>query len=234
MESTSTDDDGAPHNQPPDDVVTPPADPAPHIPTGHDGMAQPVAPSSSPEFAPADPWDGREPFDWTTKWPPEALSKMRIECAYLVGLLAISAIAIFVLGTNKLAGPLRLTTQDAHLLALYGGAWIGGILGGCVFSIKWYYHSIARGKWHMDRRAWRFLTPLVSGALAFAVATLLISRILPILDPRITRSMGAIVGLSFLVGYFSDNAVAALAATADRVLGTKTSLRSRPGELDAQ
>ncbi len=153
---------------------------------------------------------------------------MRVECAYLTALLALCPVIIFVLATNKLAKPLRLTDNDARLLARYGSAWVGGTLGGCVFTIKWFYHTIARGKWHLDRRAWRFLTPVVSGALAFGTAALFISGVLPIFNTDVTRSIGAIVGLSFLVGYFSDNTVAALAATADRVLGTKTNLKSPP------
>jgi hypothetical protein len=177
------------------------------------------------EFAPVDPWDGREPYDWESKWPKDAQRKQWVEAVYLIGVLLVCALLLFAVATHKLNQPLRLTPHDAHLLSLYGGAWIGGTIGGCLFTIKWYYHSVARGKWHLDRRAWRFMTPLVSGALAFATASLFISRVLPIFDARITSSVGAILGLSFVVGYFSDNTVAALAATADRVLGTKTSLK---------
>ena len=150
---------------------------------------------------------------------------MRLEGAYLAGILVACAATLFLLATDKLVKPLRLSDQDGQALASYGGAWIGGTLGGCVFTIKWYYHSIARGKWHLDRRAWRFFTPHVSGVLAFATASLFISGVLPLFNDQITQSASAIVALSFVVGYFSDNTVAALAATADRVLGTKTNLR---------
>jgi hypothetical protein len=182
--------------------------------------------STEREFAPADPWDGRKPYEWESRWDDAARRYMRIEGAYLAVLLALCPIILFVFATEKLAKPLRLTSNDARLLALYGSAWTGGTLGGCVFTIKWFYHTIARGKWHLDRRAWRFLTPIVSGALAFGTSALFISGVLPIFNTHVTRSIGAIVGLSFLVGYFSDNTVAALAATADRVLGTKTSLKA--------
>ena len=187
--------------------------------------AQETPASKEPEFAPVDPWDGRASYEWQSKWPPDARRKQQAEGIYLIGVIFACGVLLFVVATHKLNRPLRLTPHDAQLLSLYGAAWIGGTLGGCVFTIKWYYHSIARGKWHLDRRAWRFMTPLVSGALAFATASLFISRVLPILDARITSSVGAIFGVSFLVGYFSDNTIAALAATADRVLGTKTSLR---------
>lgn len=206
--------------------------------TAADGepLARPTAPQPGrgPEFAPADPWDGRKPYEWDSKWQPDARKKMRIEGCYLVALLVACPLILFVLATEKLSDPLRLTPQDARLLALYGGAWVSGTLGGCVFTMKWYYHSIARGKWHLDRRAWRFLTPLISGALAFATATLFVARVVPIFDEAITQNLGAIVSLSFLIGYFSDNTIAALAATADRVLGTRTSLRSKRPHGDAR
>lgn len=212
MEGASTAGDHPPDDEEPHaaDDVTPP----------QENLGQ-----QGPEFAPVDPWDDRTPYDWASRWPDDARRKQWVEAIYLIGVLLVCALLLFLLATHKLSRPLRLTPHDAELLALYGGAWIGGTIGGCLFTIKWYYHSIARGKWHLDRRGWRFMTPLVSGALAFATASLFISRVLPIFDARITSSVGAIVGLSFIVGYFSDNTVAALAATADRVLGTKTTLR---------
>lgn len=152
---------------------------------------------------------------------------MRTELAYLVILLAACAVVLFLLGTGKVNKPLVLNSTESRHLTLYGSAWIGGVLGGCVFSIKWLYHSIARGKWHLDRRPWRFLTPLMSGALAFATMTLLISGVIPIFNTTITGSQAGVTGVSFIIGYFSDNTVAALAAAADRILGTKTNLRDR-------
>jgi hypothetical protein len=71
-------------------------------------------------------------------------------------------------------------------------------------------------------------TPIVSGALAFGTGALFISEVLPIFNTNVTHSLGGIIGLSFVIGYFSDNAVAALAATADRVLGPKTILAREP------
>jgi cytochrome c oxidase assembly factor CtaG len=157
---------------------------------------------------------------------------MIVDGLYLTFLILACPVALFVLDTEKLQGPLSLSAHQARMLALYGTAWVAGVLGGTVFVLKWFYHSVARGKWHVDRRAWRVFTPLVSGALAFGTGALLISEVLPIFNAKVTRSVGGMTGLSFLIGYFSDNAVAALAATADRVLGLRTSLarepRSRP------
>jgi hypothetical protein len=157
---------------------------------------------------------------------------MAFEGVYLAVVCLLSPVAMFVFATDKLVGPLRLDPPAAKALALAGVAWTGGMLGGSAFSIKWYYHSIAKGKWHLDRRAWRVFTPLLSGALAFATLTLFRSDVLPIVDSAVTSSLSATAGLAFLIGYFSDNTVAALAAAADRLFGSRTALRNRDRSPD--
>jgi hypothetical protein len=180
------------------------------------------------EFAPADPWDGRKPYEWRSRWERDAKRSMLVDGLYLTAVLLLCPVVLFVLDTEKLKSLLALTPHVSRELALYGSAWMAGMLGGDVFALKWFYHSVARGKWHVDRRAWRIFTPVVSGALAFGTGALFISEVLPIFNPTITRSIGGVTGLSFVVGYFSDNAVAALAATADRVLGPKAALSREP------
>jgi hypothetical protein len=197
------------------------------------GLARTAASAKSPEFAPSDPWDSRQPYDWPSKWPKDARRAILHECIYLTVLLVGCVVGLFLLATHKLRDPLRLDPPSVHAVTIYGSAWLGGTIGGCVFSIKWLYHVIARGKWHLDRRAWRYFTPLISGALAFGTTALFIARVIPIFDRQITDRAGGVVGLSFLVGYFSDNTVAALAAAADRVLGTKTSLRRKAMDKEA-
>jgi hypothetical protein len=143
---------------------------------------------------------------------------MALEFCYLVALFLACPVILFLLGARKLDAPLDLSHTEGRALSLYGSAWIGGLLGGCVYSMKWLYHSIGRGKWHLDRRAWRFLTPLVSSGLAFGTLSLLISGAVPLLSENITRSQAGICGIAFLVGYFSDDTVAALATWAKRLL----------------
>jgi hypothetical protein len=143
---------------------------------------------------------------------------MGIEFLYLVVLFVACPVGLFVLSTHKLDEALDITASESRSLALYGDAWLGGLLGGCLFSMKWLYHSIARGKWHLDRRAWRFLTPMVSAGLAFGTMALFISGALPLFSERITGTLPGVTGVSFLVGYFSDDTVAALAAAATKLL----------------
>ncbi|HET6509389.1 MAG TPA: hypothetical protein VFG42_21505 [Baekduia sp.] len=162
--------------------------------------------------------DDRALFDWESRWPKRARWHIRFELLYLVALFAASPVGLFCLSAGKLDEPLDLTTEESRSLALYGAAWFGGLLGGCLFSMKWLYHSVARGKWHLDRRPWRFLTPLVSAGLAFGTMALFISGALPIFSDQITGTLSGVAGVSFLVGYFSDDTVAALAAAASKLL----------------
>jgi hypothetical protein len=120
----------------------------------------------------------------------------------------------------------QLTELQYATITRYALAWLGGTLGGTLFSIKWLYHVVAKQLWHLDRRLWRLFTPHLSGGLAFAVFTMVSSGILSIFNTTATSSPSLIVGSSFLVGYFSDNATAKLHEVAVTLFGTNR-LRGR-------
>jgi hypothetical protein len=83
--------------------------------------------------------------------------------------------------------------------------------------------TVARGLWHLDRRLWRIFTPHISGGLSFFVLTLISSGALRIFDSKATNSPALVVGLGFLVGYFSDSAIAKLTEVAETLFGTTRS-----------
>jgi hypothetical protein len=114
----------------------------------------------------------------------------------------------------------------------YALSWGAGTLGGTLFAIKWLYHTVARQLWHMDRRLWRLFTPHISGGLAFGVTALIASGVIRIFDKNATNSYALLVGFGFLVGYFSDSAIAKLSEVADTLFGTSRSKEKHStGEL---
>ncbi len=118
---------------------------------------------------------------------------------------------------NKWMG---LSQQKYGSVLKYGLAWLGGTLGGTLFDLKWLYHSIAKQWWHLDRRLWRFFTPHISGGLAFAMIALISSGLFRVFDATATKSCSVVVAVSFLVGYFSDSAIAKFTEIADILFGT--------------
>ncbi|MEQ1933456.1 MAG: hypothetical protein ABL962_06200, partial [Fimbriimonadaceae bacterium] len=79
------------------------------------------------------------------------------------------------------------------------------------------YRVVARGYWHVDRRLWRVLSPLISLGLSIAFGALVEASFL---SSRAPTSGAAAVAFGFLVGYFADAAVAKMHEVAEVVFGT--------------
>lgn len=177
-----------------------------------------------PGFGASDPTDNRKLLEWQSRYPAEASKEIRFEAIYL-GCLLLAApwllLAFFCHGPHYLWKFLDASFQES--VARYGLAWIGGMLGGTLFAIKWLYHVVARELWNLDRRLWRLFTPHISGGLAFAVIALVSSGMMNIFDAKAMHTPSVVVGMAFLVGYFSDNAVAKLTEIADTLFGTSRS-----------
>jgi hypothetical protein len=139
-------------------------------------------------FAPANPTDNRETLDWASKYPAEARRDMWLEGVYLAILLTAVPLLLLALWLEVPKRWFGLTDEKYVPVLKYGLAWLGGLLGGTLFSLKWLYHSIARQIWHVDRRLWRVFTPHISGGLAFAVVALVSSGIFRIFDRGATSS----------------------------------------------
>jgi hypothetical protein len=162
-------------------------------------------------FAPAEPKDGRQPYDWDTKWPKPARSHMRFEFFYLIIFLVVPCL---VLASH-------LVTKWCPSPEILGA--LAGVSGGSAFAVKWFYHSVAKGLWHLDRRYWRIMTPLLSGVVAFFTAILVRSDIINIFKANTFESPTNIMILGFAAGYFSDSAIAKFAEVAASLFGQTTS-----------
>jgi hypothetical protein len=171
-------------------------------------------------FGQADPTDGREPLEWPSRYDPAARKEIQLEAFYLGLLLFALPIAMVVLWLEYPKNWFHLSDQKYSPILKYGFAWAAGTLGGTLFDWKWLYHSVARQIWHMDRRLWRIFTPHISGSLAFAVIALVGSGVIRVFDSRATEAHTVVVGFGFLVGYFSDSAIAKLTEVADTLFGT--------------
>lgn len=186
-------------------------------------------------FGQADPTDGRQRYDWKSKYSdPAAKREIRAEAIYL-GILLFSMPAVMVL--FWLGYPrrwLRVSDETYRPLLKYLFAWTSGSLGGVLFDLKWLYHTVARGLWHQDRRLWRIFTPHISGGLSFFVLALVASGGLRIFDGKATDSLALVLGLGFLVGYFSDSAIAKLTEVAETLFGTiRAKEKHREQEIDS-
>lgn len=177
-----------------------------------------------PGFGASDPTDNRKLLEWQSRYPVEATKEIRFEAVYLAFLLIANPwllLAFYCHAPHYFWRFLDAPLQES--VGRYGLAWIGGTLGGTLFTIKWLYHVVARELWNLDRRLWRLFTPHISGGLAFAVIALVSSGMMKIFDVKATHSPSVVVGMAFLVGYFSDNAVAKLTEIAATLFGTSRS-----------
>jgi hypothetical protein len=174
-------------------------------------------------FAPANPTDNRQLYEYRSRWPDYARTAQRWEGIYL-GVLAVSGVSgLFALltWTNAAASP-DITTSMAL-------AFCAGLLGGTTFGLKWWYHAIARGIWHLDRRAWRFAVPWQSAIVAMFVHVLFKSDLLGFLNPAALDKIHNVIAFGFLVGYFSDAAIAKLAEIAESLFGAARGGRDKHG-----
>ncbi|MBI3495968.1 MAG: hypothetical protein HY058_01535 [Proteobacteria bacterium] len=118
---------------------------------------------------------------------------------------------------NAMGSSALVLTFDFRILAIFFAGGVGGI----TFSIKWLVHAVAWGKWHLDRRYWRLLVPLLGGVYACAVLTLFDAGLIG--GGQATerlRPLAISAAIAFLIGYFSDGVSGLLSNVANAVFGT--------------
>ena len=179
-------------------------------------------------FAPFDYSDGRERGEWKTRYPQEARVCIRWETLYLIVISILYLGAVFYVislcagdaaATADHNGASATAVSTGSILLIAFGAWSAGALGGCSFGIKWMYHSVAKQLWNEDRRLWRLLSPHVSGVVSLIMVLLIASNLVQVFDENLVHSPISVIAFSFLVGYFSDKALAKMADVADTIFG---------------
>lgn len=186
-----------------------------------EGYKEALPEKSGAEFRnPIDPAkgleDGRKSWDWRSKYRKVARPLIRREAwlvaGYFAFFLVAAGLSAGLQGQLLGIGPIVI---DPKLLLIF---FTGG-LGGTTFSIKWLMHSVATGKWHLDRTYWRIFVPLVSGVYALVVLHLFSAGMIGAAHPMPTE-IGGVAALAFLVGYFSDGVSGLLTNIANAVFGT--------------
>jgi len=187
--------------------------------------------SEDPGFAPRDLTDGKKPGEWKTRYSDQDAQKAICFEGVYVGCLLLACpvflVVLWIVPTDKIS---FIPEERCEVICRYAYAWIGGLLGGTLYTMKWLYHGVAHGSWHRDRRLWRLLAPHLSAALAFVFICMVESGILLVFDKDVTRKPSAVVAISFLIGYFSDTALAKMSEIAISLFGTvgKASIAVEP------
>lgn len=177
-----------------------------------------------PNAGTGDPTDGRNQYQWVTKYPDEARAEIRWEALYLVALFFVSYIILFAIWKGWVREILSLTPDEAVVFKRFGYYVTSGLLGGVIFGIKYFYRVVARGFWHQDRRIWRVKSPLVAMTVAFFFGTMIESSFISTHGPS---SSAAILSIGFLSGYFADDAVAKMLEVANVIFGTSARSKAK-------
>lgn len=197
-----------------------------------DGTSPKPPASFSVPDRPAD-WytDGRKPYEWKSKYDPEARLGIAYEEKRLLSYLGISLVleaCSLMLSAQAIGIPLPFSatsldsspqqlslTISCRVLVIFFAGWVGGT----TYALKWLVHACATGKWHLDRRPWRLIVPLTGGVYSCVMLTLLDAGMFGH-GPDVSRSMAVSAALAFLVGYFSDGVSGLLSNIANAVFGT--------------
>lgn len=165
--------------------------------------------------------DGRAFAKWESNYPPEAWKQIRCEQWYVVGVLCVGLVGLLLIWNGALFDLLHGGCVNSGSRASFNKFslfFFGGLLGGSLFGIKYFYKVVGRGYWNEDRWPWRFLSPLVSGGLALAVGAMVDSGILGLTIKTTTQA--SFLAMGFLTGYFADSALAKMQDVADTVFGS--------------
>lgn len=182
-----------------------------------DGGSSKDGPSRS--YHSSDSTDNRAPYDGESRWPEDLQKAQFREGIYLAFLWILGLGGLFGL---LLATPASNGCQSRDVATSMGLVFSAGLLGGTTFDMKWLYHTVARGHWHRDRRVWRIAVPWVAAIVALFVHILFKSDLIGVLNPAAFEKTHNSLALGFLVGYFSDSAIAKLAEIAESLFGVRS------------
>ncbi|WP_380787121.1 hypothetical protein [Sphingomonas sp. R86521] len=171
--------------------------------------------------------DGRQPGHFATRYPRSAWFQIAVEFVFLLVVLIAVSVSLLIIGKAVGAKPVNpqalafgLQYPRDRTFLIWLSIALSGSAGGTAFALKWLYHSVAKWTWNRDRILWRFIVPALSGVFAVFVAFMVSAEIVPFLNAKAFDSFYRALGAGFLLGYFSDNVLAALQNLAVKWFGT--------------
>lgn len=170
--------------------------------------------------------DGRKKGEWKSRYPDTSAKVFHVSEALYLLVLYIASFALFILNYKGfIVDFLNISPDKVVICTRMFYCCIAGLLGGTVFTTKWFYRSIARGYWNIDRIYWRFFTPLISLVFAFALGC--------ILKENIIHGDGfSATSLGFLSGYFSDQAAGKMSEVATILFQTSKDKEKKDTESE--
>lgn len=161
--------------------------------------------------------DGREPYDWESKYPPEARHEMLCEAVYIGVILVMSLGGLFFNWCGVISS--MVGVDSTRVVAFEGSVlyFFSGLLGGTIFGIKYFYRVIARGYWTQDRKYWRIFSPWISACIALVVGCMVCSGYI---NAAQTPSTAVGICVGFIAGYFADEAVGKMSEVAAALFGS--------------
>lgn len=164
--------------------------------------------------------DHRERGEYASRYPASVWVQVVAELVVLIGALGFSVYALaFTIWaqSHKPSGPLEAAL---HGCMPWTAVFFAGVAGGCLFALKFLYHTVAKEEWNRDRVLWRFIVPLNSGTLAVCSGFGISAGVIPFLDAEAFENIYAAMFFGFFIGHFSDNFLAALQRLALDWFGT--------------
>lgn len=164
--------------------------------------------------------DHRKEGHWESRWCAAARKEIRVDAIYVGAVFVITILALFLTwrGTTFYVLAYGCEVCSSVKFNQYAFFFLGGLLGGTMFGVKYLYKVVARGYWNIDRRLWRVFSPFLSGGAALAIGGLLDSGMLGLSIK--SASMSFYFSLGFISGYFADSALAKMQEIADTVFGS--------------
>ncbi len=192
-----------------------------------DSQQQQRPPHEEPNVSGGDPTDARNPYEWESRYPPQALVEIRRDAIYLFLVLIAAHFLIFATWKGWVCSLFELSSEEAFTLKRYSYYAASGMLGGVIFGIKYFYRVVARGYWHLDRRIWRIKSPFIAMTIALIVGAMISAGLITTRGPS---SGAAIVSIGFLAGYFADEAVGKMYEIATVIFGKSATPKAGDGK----